>query len=273
MKFSTHAGRHAMGRRRPRSVRDAASALPALVGWHPTLRGGDLVARVTRTEGTVSSTDAGVGGCELPVGFGVVLVAVVLPCGNFVGSICLSAMRRSRHCDARTPSSDSADVEPAAVLNRVVPFEALDEPAGLGRGKGLIKRGWLVDVEIILRSAIFARIWKMRSGQIPEHVGIIDGCVAVGDLDVPPPFERREREQIGDAIAFVFVIVTRWLSRFGGDRPAPLDDQLLRAFVEAHQGTLGIVRPLIDFQYIFHAGDKGRIGVIAESPIAACDAA
>ena len=29
--------------------------------------------------------DAGVGGCELPVGFGVVLVAVVLPCGDFVG--------------------------------------------------------------------------------------------------------------------------------------------------------------------------------------------
>ena len=33
------------------------------------------------------------------------------------------------------------------------------------------------------------------------------------------PFQRREHhEQIGDAIAFVFVIVTRWLSRFGGDR-------------------------------------------------------
>ena len=29
--------------------------------------------------------DAAVGGCELPVGFGVVLVAVVLPCGDFVG--------------------------------------------------------------------------------------------------------------------------------------------------------------------------------------------
>jgi hypothetical protein len=31
-----------------------------------------------------------------------------------------------------------------------MPFEPLDEPAGLGRGKGLIERGWLVDVEIIL---------------------------------------------------------------------------------------------------------------------------
>jgi hypothetical protein len=35
-------------------------------------------------------------------------------------------------------------------------------------------------------------------------MGIIDGGVAVGDFDMPPPFQRREHhEQIGDAIAFV----------------------------------------------------------------------
>src|ERR1700758_3278581 len=101
--------------------------------------------------------------------------------------ICLSAMRRSRHCDANAEFG-FGHVEPAAVLGRVVPFEALDEPAGLGRGKGLIKRGWLVDVEIILHQHDFRRIWKMRIGQIPEHVGIIDGGVAVGDLDMPPAF-------------------------------------------------------------------------------------
>ena len=57
----------------------------------------------------------------------------------------------------------------------------------------------------------------MRVGQVPEHVGIIDGGVAVGDLDMPPAFQWREHhEQIGDAIAFVFVIVTRWLSGLAG---------------------------------------------------------
>jgi hypothetical protein len=41
-------------------------------------------------------------------------------------------------------------------------------------------------------------------------MGIIDGGVAVGHFHMPPPFQRREHhEQIGDAIAFVFVIVTR----------------------------------------------------------------
>jgi hypothetical protein len=42
---------------------------------------------------------------------------------------------------------------------------------------------------------------------------------------------REHHEQIGDAIAFVFVIVARRLSRFGEDRRARLDDQLLRGFV------------------------------------------
>src|SRR6516164_8841158 len=73
--------------------------------------------------------------------------------------------------------------------------------------------------------------------------------------------------RIGDAIAFVFVIVTRWLSRFGGDRRARVDDQLLRGFVEAHERALRIVRSLIDFQDVFHGGDKRRVGVGRNHPL------
>src|SRR6266496_816140 len=87
-------------------------------------------------------------------------------------------------------------------------------------------------------------------------------------LTCPPAFQRREHhEQIGDAIAFVFVIVTRWLSRFGGDRRARVDDQLLRGFVEAHERALRIVRSLIDFQDVFHGGDKRRVGVGRNHPL------
>src|SRR5580765_6646603 len=108
----------------------------------------------------------------------------------------------------------------------------------------------------------------MRVGQIPEHVGIIDGGVAVGYCYMPPAFQRREHhEQIGDAIAFVFVIVTRWLSRFDGDRRTRLDGQLLGGFVEAHERALRIVRSLIDFQHVFHGGDKGCAGVRRNHPL------
>ncbi len=123
-------------------------------------------------------------------------------------------------------------------------------------------------VEIVLHQHDLRRVGKMRVGQILEHLGVIDGGVAVGDLDMPPAFQRREHhEQIGDAIAFVFVIVTRLASWLGGDRRARLDDQLLRGLVEAHDRALRIMRPLIDFQHVFHGGDERGVGVRRDHPL------
>src|SRR5258708_8793258 len=149
-----------------------------------------------------------------------------------------------------------------------MPFEALGEPARLGGGEGFVERGGLVGVEIVLHQHDLRRVGKMHVRQIPERMGIIDGGVAVGHFHMPPPFQRGEHhEQIGDAIAFVFVIVTRLASRLRGDRRARLDDQLLRGFVEAHERTLRIVRPLIDLQHVFHVGHKGRAGVRRDHPL------
>ena len=82
--------------------------------------------------------------------------------------------------------------------------------------------------EIVLNERDFVRIGKKRVGQILERMGVIDGRPAVGDFHVTPAFQRREHhEQIGHAIAFVFVVVTRRLSRSCGDRRARLFDELL----------------------------------------------
>jgi hypothetical protein len=99
-------------------------------------------------------------------------------------------------------------------------------------------------------------------------VGIVDRRAAVGDFHVAPAFQRREHhEQIGHAIAFVFVVVTRRLPRLDGDRRARLDDELLRRFIEAYEGALGITRSLVDFQHVFHVGDKGRAGLGRDHPL------
>src|SRR5208283_5359521 len=80
--------------------------------------------------------------------------------------------------------------------------------------------------------------------------------------------QRREHhEQIGHAIAFVFVVVTRRLARLDGDRRARLDDELLRRFIEAYERALGIMRPLVDFQHVLHVGDKGRAGLGRDHPL------
>ena len=70
---------------------------------------------------------------EVPVGFGVMLVAVVLPCIDFVGEDLLvgdAAIQDVR----REHASDSA-VSATACSRHVMPFEALSEPSGLGGGQ------------------------------------------------------------------------------------------------------------------------------------------
>ena len=68
-------------------------------------------------------------------------------------------------------------------------------------------------------------------------------------------------------IAFIFVIVTRLASRRGGNGCARFDDHLLRGLVQTHQRARRIMRPLIDFQHVFHVGDKARAGLRRDHPL------
>ena len=71
----------------------------------------------------------------MPVGFGVALVAVVLPCGDFAGEDLLVGDVAIQTLRGENAEFGFGQIEPTAVLGRIVPFEALDEPARLGRGK------------------------------------------------------------------------------------------------------------------------------------------
>ncbi len=122
--------------------------------------------------------------------------------------------------------------------------------------------------EIVLHQNDLVRAGKMCVGQIFERMGVIDGRATVRDLHAPPAFQRREHhEQVGHAIAFIFVVMTRRLSRLGRDRRARLDDELLRRFIEAYEGARGIVRPLVDFQHVFHIGDERGAGLGRDHPL------
>jgi len=83
--------------------------------------------------------DAGVGGFELPVGLGVVLVAVVLPCVDFVGEDLLVGDAAIQTLRREHAEFGFGHVEPTAVLGRVVPFEALDQSSGFGGRKGFVE--------------------------------------------------------------------------------------------------------------------------------------
>src|ERR1035441_8460168 len=67
--------------------------------------------------------------------------------------------------------------------------------------------------EIVLYQLDLFGAGKMHIGQLLEHLRVIDGGVVVSDLDAAPTLQRRKHhENIGHAVALVFVIVTRGLS-------------------------------------------------------------
>jgi len=98
----------------------------------------------------------------LPVCLGVVLVAVVLPCVDIVGEDLLVGDAAIQTLRREHAEFGFGHIEPAAVLGRVVPFEALDEPACLGGGEGFVERGGLVGVEIVLHQHDLRRVGKMH---------------------------------------------------------------------------------------------------------------
>ena len=82
-----------------------------------------------------------------------------------------------------------------------------------------------VDVEIVLDQHDGLGVREVGIGQILQDVGIIDGGVAVGHLDVTPAFERREQhEQVGGAVALILVIDPLRSPWLGWDWVARLDD-------------------------------------------------
>ena len=83
--------------------------------------------------------DTGSFGCELPVCLGVVNIAVVFPGGDFVDEGLFVGDAAVEALGGQNAEFGFGEVEPAAVLGRVVPFEALDQPSRFSRWKGLVK--------------------------------------------------------------------------------------------------------------------------------------
>ena len=83
-----------------------------------------------------------------------------------------------------------------------------------------------------------------------------------------PTFERGEQhEQIGGAIAFVFVVVAGgapWRHRHGR---AGFANQLLAGLVETNQRPIAIMGTGVDRQNIFHRGHESRVRCGRNDPV------
>ena len=131
-------------------------------------------------------------------------------------------------------------VQPFAVLERVVPLEAFDEVPRFGRRECLLERSGRMRILIVLLKDDLGGCREVDVAQVALNLHIIDAGPPFGDLHVPPAFKRREQhERIGRTFAFVFVVKARRLAGLHRERFACLRDQLLEVSSRQTSGRVG----------------------------------
>ncbi len=127
-------------------------------------------------------------------------------------------------------------------------------------------------VEIVLDEDDRFGLCEVDVGQVFQNMGVIDGCSAVGDLDVAPAFERREHhEEVGHSVARVFVVdpgrkpraQRDWRARFGDE----LLGGLLGGLVQTNHRAVRVARPRVNRQYVFHRRYERAAGLGRDDPV------
>src|SRR4051812_11297181 len=101
------------------------------------------------------------GSGELPVGLGVLAIALRLPRGDFLDQGILVGDASGETLAGQYAEFALGHVQPTAMLGRVMPFEPLDQATGLLGWEGFVERSWLVGAEVVLHQHDLAGSRKM----------------------------------------------------------------------------------------------------------------
>jgi len=179
-----------------------------------------------------------------------------------------SSILRARHCRPSTLSSAFGDVQPTAMLGRVVDLQTLGEPPGFLRRKRFIERRRRVRIQVVhdQDDAFGERILLLQ--KIPQGKGPVDPCPPLGHTHITPPAQRlAEHENVACATTLVFAVIPQRLTRPRGQRPANFRHELLAGFIHANHWMLGVVPSSVNFQDILHPPDEFRIVLFRKTPL------
>ena len=103
----------------------------------------------------------------MPVGLGVLAVADSFPCLDLFLQHLLIGDAAIEALGGENSEFGFRHVQPTPMFGCVVPLEPFNEAAGFGRRKGLVKRRWLVRVQVVLDEHNFRRTGEVQYRIIP----------------------------------------------------------------------------------------------------------
>jgi len=214
--------------------------------------------------------DASILGSEAPVDRVGVVVAMSFPRRNFASHLVDFGDATVKALAFEGTEFDFSDVEPTAMLGRVMDFKTLSQSPGLWRWEGVVKRADGMDIEIVHDQPDFNGIGITLLQHVPNKEGPIGGLAVLGDDNVPPPTQRFDfQKDFGHAVTNIFVVNEGRMARSRRDGGGDFANELLGGFIHAHQRKPAIVRQVVEIENILHGGHKGSVLMGRDLPILA----
>ncbi len=192
----------------------------------------------------VTEFDAGVAGGELPVDLPLVEALPGEP-GEF----------------------DLGDVEPGAVLGRVVQFQAGGQIAGLGGLERFVERAEGVGVQVVHDEHVTRRVGVVDGQQVVDLVRPVDPGPLAAGVDPASAVEGFDpHEDRAGPVADVLGALLQIVSGAGRDRVAGVPEELVRLLVHTHHRHRRIQPAVVDLQHVLHPGHELAAGVRRDRP-------
>src|SRR5262245_53193772 len=209
---------------------------------------------------------------ETPLHPGAPRVAVGVPCGGLATERLLIRDALRQALPRQDRQFDLGHVQPTAVLGRVVDLQAGGDPSRLLGREGLVERSQGVDVQVVQHQHDPLCLGVVHLDQLSDQFGPVVASAPLGHLHPSPPRERLEEdEEVGRAAPDVLIVLAGGLARFHWQRFSSMAVEFFALLVQADLGPLRVVRAMVDFEHVFHFGDKlaalfGRNAPLALQP-------
>src|SRR5436309_8474038 len=161
---------------------------------------------------------------------------------------------------AKDTQLDLSDVEPTAMLRRVVKLQLLKYPPRFFRREPLIERGRPVRVQVVHHNPHPLGLRESNVHQPFHLLREVGHRSLLSNLNVPPSTLRfTEHKQVTHALALILIIEPLDSSARHRQRLSSLGNQLFARLIEADHRTLSVERFGIQIEYVLHRRDELQV--------------
>ena len=179
-------------------------------------------------------------GSKPPVDSGALLISSVLPCLNLALEGLLVGDTPTKTLPPEDGKLNLRHIQPTPVLRGIVKLKFFSDPPGFLCIKGFIQGSRLMCIEVIANQQNLFCVWEMHIHYISADMCEINASALVSDFNVSKAVVGCENhEQIADAIAFIFRIISIRFAHITGAAGAFPEERCLLVSSTHTTGRLG----------------------------------